>query len=116
MKNNKGVILGTKADPKWEIRKVGGGGTVYSDYMRNPIRQVKSYIFPLKEYLASKSVGNTWINGAVLFTNPESALKLRLGGRIPVLRSANVRKFIEEYKPRYPFRRQDEVVSALGAS
>ena len=113
VKNNKGIIVGTEADPKWEVRKVGEGGTPYSDYMRNPIRQVRSQIFPLKEYLATNGISDTWINGVVLFTNPESALKLRISGRVPVLRSTNIRRIIEEYKTRHLFKHQDEVVSVL---
>ncbi|MBN2569973.1 MAG: NERD domain-containing protein [Deltaproteobacteria bacterium] len=113
VKNNKGIIVGTEADPKWKVRKVGGRGTPYSDYMRNPIKQVRSQIFPLKEYLASRSIDDTWINGAVLFTNPESALKLRISGRVPVLRPANIEEHITKYRQRYSFEHQHEVVSVL---
>jgi len=110
VKNNKGIIVGTEADPKWEVRKVGGGGTPYSDHMRNPIRQVRSHIFPLKEYLVSKGINDVWIDGAVLFTNPESALKLHISGRVPVLRPANVKKFIEEYRAKRQVQYQEETV------
>lgn len=113
VKNNKGTIVGTEADLKWEVRKIGQRGTPYSDYMRNPIRQVTSQIFPLKEYLASRGI-NAWINGVVLFTNPESALKLHITGKISILRSANIKRSIEEYQPRYTYRCQNnETIVAL---
>ncbi|MDO9528637.1 MAG: nuclease-related domain-containing protein [Syntrophales bacterium] len=113
VKNNKGIIVGTEADPKWEVRKVGGGGTPYSDHMRNPIRQVRSHIFPLKEYFVSKGINDVWINGAVLFTNPESALKLHISGRVPVLRPTNIEDHITKHRQRCSFRHQHKVVSAL---
>jgi len=113
VKNNKGIIVGTEADPRWEVRKVGGGGTPYSDYMRNPIKQVRSQIFPLKEYLVSKGINDVWIYGVVLFTNPESALKLHISGRVPVLRPDSIEEHITKYRQRYPFRHQHEVAYAL---
>ncbi len=71
-KNHKGVI--TYADNTWRQVKKGRNG-YYAGSIKNPSGQLVNSIKWLKGYLARYNI-RTWINGLVVFTNPDAVLSV----------------------------------------
>ena len=72
-KNHKGVI--TYADSSWRQVKRGRNGSFYTGSLKNPSYQLVSNIKWLKGYLARCNI-KTWINGLIVFTNPDAILSV----------------------------------------
>ena len=72
-KNHKGVI--TYADSSWRQVKRGRNGSFYTGSLKNPSYQLASNIKWLKGYLARCNI-KTWINGLIVFTNPDAILSV----------------------------------------
>ncbi|MGO9414625.1 MAG: nuclease-related domain-containing protein [Syntrophobacteraceae bacterium] len=72
-KNHNGEIF--YDDGGWRQVKVGRGGTVYQGHLKNPSGQVKKALCPVKSYLSAKDI-RAWIQGVVVFTNPDVALSI----------------------------------------
>ena len=71
-KNHNGVI--TYADNTWRQVKKGRNG-YYAGSLKNPSGQLINSIKWLKGYLARHNI-KTWINGLVVFTNPDAVLSV----------------------------------------
>jgi hypothetical protein len=67
-KNYNGTIEGHVDEDKWVQKKVGQGGTPYSNPIRNPIFQLKREIHILANYLRENGI-NVFVTGFVYFSN-----------------------------------------------
>ena len=80
----KGNVVGNYAGDRWELHKVGRGGTSYSKTFYSPVKQVGTHVYRLANYLRKKGV-NVWVEGMVCFSNPETELFLQgAPSKIPV--------------------------------
>ena len=71
-KNHKGYIL--CIDDSWSQVKVGKNGKVYDgEYIKDPSSQLRKGIFEVKRVLSRHGI-NMWIEGVIVFTNPEVSL------------------------------------------
>lgn len=87
VKNHKGLI-GYK-DGRWSQIKIGRGGTAYRGSLKNPSDQLVSGIMRLRERLSMEGI-NAWINGCVVFTNPETRLSVEGLKNIKAVQIANL--------------------------
>lgn len=70
VKNHNGYIL--YCNGQWTQTKVGKKGRVYEgNHLKDPSHQIRKGIFEIKRYLKKNGV-NLWVNGAIVFTNPEA--------------------------------------------
>ncbi len=111
IKHHRGRIRGSEADKVWRQKKRSRAGHVYEQDMRNPVAQVKSAIYPLKQYLASHGVNN-WIQGIVVFTHPECELEIGESS-VPVLTLKELVPYITRHRPLWPLQHPGTVVRAL---
>lgn len=72
-KNHKGII--TYTNNSWRQLKKGRNGNCYTGSLKNPSYQLISNIKWLKNYLARCNI-RTWINGLIVFTNPDTVLSI----------------------------------------
>jgi hypothetical protein len=72
-KHHNGTILYNESG--WKQIKVGRGGTAYTGNLKNPSGQVCKAVITIKDYLIRKDV-KTWVNGAIVFTNPAAVLSV----------------------------------------
>ena len=70
-KNHRGEI--TYNEGGWSQVKVGRGGTEYKGHLSNPTGQLGRYIRQLRGVLEKEGIRH-WINGYIVFTNPEASL------------------------------------------
>lgn len=54
---------------RWEIQKVGRGGTEYTSSMANPLKQVGWQVHQLLDCFKKNDCPNLWIEGVVLFSS-----------------------------------------------
>lgn len=111
IKHHRGHIRGSEADKAWRQKKRSRAGHAYEQDMRNPVAQVKSAIYPLKKYLASHGANN-WIQGVVVFTNPECELEIGETS-VPVLTLKELAPYITKYRPMWPLQHRNIVIRAL---
>jgi hypothetical protein len=111
IKHHRGHIRGSEADKNWRQKKRSRTGRLYENDMRNPVAQVKSAIYPLKQYLASHGANN-WIQGVVVFTHPECELEIGETS-IPVLTLKELAPYITRHRPLWPMQHRNIVVRAL---
>jgi hypothetical protein len=114
VKHNRGTVRGGSADGNWEVEKVGRAGGVYDKTMRNPVRQVKSQVHCLVEFLKARKL-RAWVEGVVVFTHSEAEISGVDGGGITVLRARDLVDHLRRFSP--PRRGGDagRVVEALKA-
>ena len=74
-KNYNGTIEGHADSDKWVQKKVGQGGTPYSNTIYNPIFQLKREIYILANYLKANGI-NVYVTGFVYFSNYYANLKI----------------------------------------
>jgi hypothetical protein len=96
-KNNGGTIVGgNEGDKEWSVRKVGRRGGVYSSNMRNPVRQARSQMHALREWLAIQGV-KVYIKPLVVLTNPGSTFESDQNYSVPVVHVDHVIAKIREF-------------------
>lgn len=71
VKSLKGVVKGDCNEYNWIQRKVDDYGIEHTKATRNPVKQVSSQVWYLKQYLKYNNI-NIWINKAVYFTEPKT--------------------------------------------
>lgn len=81
-KNVKGCIVGSDSDKDITVYKTGCKGGQYTARIYNPAKQVATHVYRVSGYLKEMGI-NTWVQGIVYFTNPESDVCLE-SDRIPV--------------------------------
>lgn len=111
VKHHRGEIRGSETDRAWRQKKRSHAGNFYEQDMRNPVSQIKSAVYLLKNYLTSHGVNN-WIQGIVVFTNSECSLSPD-NSTVPVLRLEQLAPYIRNFRPLWPLQRQGTVVRAL---
>lgn len=74
-KNMNGTVVGNFDNPQWTQRKIGQQGTPYSRNFYNPIKQVRTHVYRLANYIRSNGV-NVHIESMVYFSNPDTAIQL----------------------------------------
>lgn len=97
VKHNNGMIECVENSHQWSVRKVGRGGTAYGKEMRNPVKQVKSQVWLLGEYLKHKKA-KPWIQPVVLFTNSDVSLNYTDNLSVPVLTMSEIISYLESFK------------------
>jgi len=97
VKHNNGEIQCDESSPQWSVTKTGRGGTRYGKEMRNPVKQVKSQVWLLGEYLKGKKA-KPWIQPIVLFTNPDVVLSRSAQHTVPVLKAAEIVDYMNSFK------------------
>lgn len=65
--------------------------------MRNPIAQTKQLVWLLSEYL-KKTNSKPWIQGVVVFTNPDATLEFDGQTSMPVLRGSELNEFLLSFQ------------------
>ncbi|MDL1977029.1 MAG: NERD domain-containing protein [Deltaproteobacteria bacterium] len=96
VKHNKGHVYGSEQDGRWQIVKVGRGGTPYVSSMRSPVKQVKGVVWHLSNHLKNKKA-KPWIQGIVLFTNPQVLLSMSGETSVPVFQSSDILDYIVNF-------------------
>lgn len=112
VKHNNGEIKCDESNKQWTVTKSGRGGTLYEKEMRNPIKQVKTQVWLLSEYLKRKRA-NTWIQSIVLFTNNEAVLNTNGEPSIPVLTSTEIIDYITNFESRKPRPVRESTLKAI---
>ena len=82
-KNHNGNIVGNYEEHTWEQEKIGRGGSLYSEELHSPVKQIGTHIYRLANYLRDNGV-QIYVEGAVLFTNAECSVRVYGNGEIPV--------------------------------
>ena len=88
VKNHKGIISGDYDEKDWFQEKMGRYGRIYYEKFYNPVKQVKTHIYRLANYLKENGI-HTYIEGIVLFTNEESSVNITGTGEVPFFSLAN---------------------------
>ncbi|MFV9689813.1 MAG: hypothetical protein ACNY01_02465 [Desulfobacteria bacterium] len=74
----------------------GGIATPYPSSMRSPVKQVKGVVWHLSNHLKNKKA-KPWIQGIVLFTNPEVLLSISGETSVPVFQSTDILDYIVNF-------------------
>lgn len=85
-KNHNGMIEGHYSDNKLSQEKMGRGGTPYTKYFYNPIKQVGTQVYLLSQFLKGRGI-DVWIQGMVYFSNPEAVVDVDFERKTPVFAS-----------------------------
>ena len=117
VKNRNGRITGAYEEKDWTQHKIGRAGGEYASVFYNPTKQVGTHIYRLAHYLRGQGC-QVHIDGAVLFSNPDTALTLSgEPGEIPVFSGAdggkNLLQHIRSHTPTLPPERVKQVISLL---
>lgn len=87
-KHMTGKMTGNLADEHWKQIKTGRGGSSYQRQFYNPVKQVGTHVYRLKETLKTSGIHPIpWIQGVVYFSNPDAAIHVRTNQQHPVLHS-----------------------------
>lgn len=114
VKNNNSRIVGNVDEREWTIHKVGRGGTPYTSSMRNPVKQVKSQVWALSEYLKKKG-HRVWIEGCLFFSHDNCSVEMKGQSTVPVLQQIGLASHINNYQPKRWPKEQEKVVESLRA-
>ena len=98
-KHMNGVIHGSYGDQQWRQDKVGRRGGNYSKMFYNPVKQVRTHVSRLKQYLQESGVDKIpWIQPVVYFSNNAVSVFAMGNENHPVLqgRSALLDYFLEQ--------------------
>ncbi|MBR6765482.1 MAG: NERD domain-containing protein [Clostridia bacterium] len=82
IKNMTGFIQGNMEDKKWIQTNVGRRGGEYSREFYSPVKQVKTHVYRLREFLKSKKI-NVYIEPLVYFASDETPAQIK-GEEVPV--------------------------------
>lgn len=74
-KNYHGILKGKAEDEKLQKIKISPAGETYTDYVKNPVRQIKRQIHILKQYLGQCGL-HPFINGIVYLVHPDVTWKV----------------------------------------
>lgn len=74
-KNMNGTIIGDYDAPYWTQQKVGRKGTPYSGQLYSPVKQVKTHVYRLANFLRREKI-NTYVETMVYFSNPNSIVQV----------------------------------------
>ena len=74
-KNYHGILKGKAEDEKLQKIKLSPAGETYTDYVKNPVRQIKRQIHILKQYLGQCGL-HPYINGIVYLVHPDVTWKV----------------------------------------
>jgi hypothetical protein len=96
VKHNNGLVQCDESSPDWIVTKTGRGGSLYEKGMRNPIAQIKKLVWLLSEYLKQHQA-KPWIQGLVVFTNPDVQLLGAGPLSLPVLRTNELVSYIQNF-------------------
>ncbi len=111
VKNHKGYVL--YCDGRWSLDRVGKGGRIYSsDHLGNPSFQVRRGIFEVKAILQERGI-DLWIEGVVVFTNPEVEVFSDDGGWIKVIRVDGLEELFRGRKSYLPPKRVEEIANLI---
>jgi hypothetical protein len=97
VKNNNGTISCDEDSQRWHVAKVGRAGGEYEKDMRNPIKQTKNLVWLVNEYL-KRANSKVWVQGIVLFTNPEASLEIYGKTTLPILIPSELLDFITSFQ------------------
>ena len=98
-KHMNGVIYGSYGDQQWRQDKIGRQGGNYSKLFYNPVKQVRTHVSKLKQYLQESGIGQIpWIQPVVYFSNDAVSVFAMGNENHPVLRgrSALLDYFFEQ--------------------
>lgn len=109
----KGTISGCEDDTYWVLSKRGRGNKLYTRQFYNPIKQVRTQMHRLKEYIQEETGFDPWMEPIVVITHPEA--KIEVVSQSPVLRLDEVREHILNYQNRFkmPAYKYAKVLKAL---
>jgi hypothetical protein len=93
-KNLNGTISGNSADHELLQSKVGRGGSAYSKTFYNPIKQVSTHVYRLSRYFKQNGI-DTWIQGAVYFSNSNTQVMIQNTTETPVFSYANLPEMLQ---------------------
>lgn len=99
VKHNKGQITCDESLSNWPVYKTGCRGTPYTRSMRNPVRQLKGFVRLLVGHLKARDA-RVWVQGLVVFTNPEADLYVPCASSVPILRPGDVPDYIVNFPKR----------------
>lgn len=74
-KNMNGTIVGNYDAQYWTQRKIGRNGTPYSGQLYSPVKQVKTHVYRLANYLRKENI-NVFVDAMVYFSNPNSVVQV----------------------------------------
>ena len=74
-KNLNGTVVGNYEGREWVQKKHGRGGTPYSKGLYSPVKQVRTHVHHLAEFLGKNGI-NTYIKSAVYFANPDAVVQM----------------------------------------
>lgn len=74
-KNYHGILKGKAEDEKLQKIKISPAGETYTDYVKNPVRQIKRQVHILKQYLGQCGL-HPYINGIVYLVHPDVTWKV----------------------------------------
>jgi Nuclease-related domain. len=96
IKNINGTISGEANDTNLIQKKVSKNGGQFSKEIYNPIKQVSTHVYRLSSVLKNNGY-NLWLQGTVLFINPETEVLINNQGTIPVFSSKDGKQEIIDY-------------------
>lgn len=96
IKNINGTITGEANDTNIIQNKVSKNGVQFSREIYNPIKQVSTHVYRLSSALKNHDY-NLWLQGTVLFINPETEVLINNIGTIPVFSSKDGKQEIIDY-------------------
>lgn len=99
VKHNKGQITCGESLSSWPVYRTGRRGTPYTKSMRNPIRQLEDFVRLLAEHLKARDA-RVWVQGLVVFTNPEADLYVPYESSVPILRPGDVEDYLGNFPKR----------------
>jgi hypothetical protein len=97
VKNHNGYVL--YANGSWSQTKVGRRGKVYSgENMKNPSSQVRTGLFEMKKFLSKNGV-KLWIEGVIVFTNPDVELFCENPDGLKIIRPGEIESVFRGKRP-----------------
>ncbi len=112
VKNNNSKIVGSEEEKTWTVHKVGRKGTPYTSSMRNPIKQLKSQVWVISNYMKGKGI-NVWFEGIVFFSNNDSELVFNGKSSVPLFHLSGLTEYLESYTPKFQPKNHEKVINEL---
>lgn len=85
-KHMNGKITGNALEEHWKQLKIGRGGSMYRRQFYNPVKQVGTHVYRLKETLKANGIQPVpWIQGVIYFSNSNAVIDVMTTKQHPVL-------------------------------
>ncbi len=97
---------------RWTQTVVGRGGRVHRWDIQSPSDQMRRAVFEIKD-LFRKHGMDLWIEGIIVFTNPETRVVTRKMRHLRVLRLGDIGKFFEERRDFLSEKASDKLLTCL---